>query len=62
MQPEMPTGSLVTILGGFCGHGVMHSSAVGDNLTAMINGDSPPLDMRSLSPQCVEPLIDSTQL
>jgi len=47
---------------GFSGHGVMHSPAVADNLAAMINGDSPPLDIRSLSPQRVEPLIDSTQL
>jgi sarcosine oxidase, subunit beta len=47
---------------GFSGHGVMHSPAVADNLAAMINGDSPPIDIRSLSPQRTEPLIDSTQL
>jgi sarcosine oxidase subunit beta len=47
---------------GFSGHGVMHSPAVADNLAAMINGDSPPLDIRALSPQRTEPLIDPTQL
>jgi sarcosine oxidase subunit beta len=47
---------------GFSGHGVMHSPAVADNLAAMINGDSPPLDIRALSPQRTEPLSDSTQL
>ncbi|MDQ6879413.1 MAG: FAD-binding oxidoreductase [Candidatus Dormibacteraeota bacterium] len=47
---------------GFSGHGVMHSPAVADNLAAMINGDSPPLDIRGLSPQRTEPLMDSTQL
>jgi glycine/D-amino acid oxidase-like deaminating enzyme len=47
---------------GFSGHGVMQSPAVADNLAAMINGDSPPLDIRSLSPQRTEPLIDLTQL
>jgi len=47
---------------GFSGHGVMHSPAIADNLAAMINGDSPPLDIRSLSPRRTEPLIDSTQL
>jgi glycine/D-amino acid oxidase-like deaminating enzyme len=46
----------------FSGHGVMHSPAVADSLAAMINGDSPPLDIRSLSPQRTEPLIDPTQL
>jgi sarcosine oxidase subunit beta len=47
---------------GFSGHGVMHSPAVADNLAAMINGDSPPMDIRALSPQRTEPLIDPTQL
>jgi sarcosine oxidase subunit beta len=47
---------------GFSGHGVMHSPAVADSLAAMINGDSPPLDIRPLSPQRTEPLIDPTQL
>jgi sarcosine oxidase subunit beta len=47
---------------GFSGHGVMHSPAVADNLAAMINGDSPPLDIRSLSPQRTVPLSDMTQL
>jgi sarcosine oxidase subunit beta len=47
---------------GFSGHGVMHSPAVADNLAAMINGDSPPMDIRALSPRRMEPLIDSTQL
>ena len=47
---------------GFSGHGVMHSPAVADNLAAMINGDSPPLDIRALSPQRTEALIDTTQL
>jgi sarcosine oxidase, subunit beta len=47
---------------GFSGHGVMHSPAVADSLAAMINGDSPPIDIRSLSPQRTEPLIDPTQL
>jgi sarcosine oxidase, subunit beta len=47
---------------GFSGHGVMHSPAVADSLAAMINGDSPRIDIRALSPQRVEPLIDSTQL
>jgi sarcosine oxidase subunit beta len=47
---------------GFSGHGVMQSPAVADNLAAMINGDSPPLDIRPLSPQRTEPLIDLTQL
>jgi sarcosine oxidase, subunit beta len=47
---------------GFSGHGVMHSPAVADSLAAMINGDSPPIDIRALSPQRVEPLIDPTQL
>ena len=47
---------------GFSGHGVMHSPAVADSLAAMINGDSPPMDIRALSPQRTEPLIDATQL
>ena len=47
---------------GFSGHGVMHSPAVSDSLAAMINGDSPPMDIRALSPQRTEPLIDPTQL
>lgn len=47
---------------GFSGHGVMHSPAIADSLAAMINGDSPPIDIRSLSPQRIEPLVDSTQL
>jgi sarcosine oxidase subunit beta len=47
---------------GFSGHGVMHSPAVADSLAAMINGDSPPMDIRALSPQRTEPLIDTTQL
>jgi sarcosine oxidase subunit beta len=47
---------------GFSGHGVMHSPAVADNLAAMINGDSIPLDIRALSPLRKEPLIDTTQL
>jgi sarcosine oxidase, subunit beta len=47
---------------GFSGHGVMHSPAIADNLAAMMNGDSPPMDIRALSPRRVEPLIDSTQL
>ena len=41
---------------------VMHSPAVAESLAAMINGDSPPIDIRALSPQRTEPLIDSTQL
>jgi glycine/D-amino acid oxidase-like deaminating enzyme len=40
----------------------MHSPAIADNLAAMINGDSPPMDIRALSPRRAEPLIDSTQL
>jgi sarcosine oxidase subunit beta len=47
---------------GFSGHGVMHSPAIADNLAAMINGDSPPMDILALSPQRTEPLIDTTQL
>ena len=47
---------------GFSGHGVMHSPAVADNLAAMINGDSPPMDIRALSPLRTQPLIDNTQL
>jgi sarcosine oxidase subunit beta len=47
---------------GFSGHGVMHSPAIADTLAAMINGDSPPMDIRALSPQRTEPLIDPTQL
>jgi glycine/D-amino acid oxidase-like deaminating enzyme len=47
---------------GFSGHGVMHSPAVADSLAAMINGDSPPIDIRSLSPLRTEPLVDPTQL
>jgi sarcosine oxidase subunit beta len=47
---------------GFSGHGVMHSPAVADNLAAMINGDSPPLDIRPLSPRRTLPLTDLTQL
>jgi sarcosine oxidase, subunit beta len=47
---------------GFSGHGVMHSPAVGDSLAAMINGDSPPIDIRAFSPQRTAPLIDVTQL
>ena len=47
---------------GFSGHGVMHSPAVADNLAAMINGDSPPMDIRALNPLRKEPLIDPTQL
>jgi sarcosine oxidase, subunit beta len=47
---------------GFSGHGVMHSPAVADSLAAMINGDSPPMDIRALSPQRTEALIDPTQL
>jgi sarcosine oxidase, subunit beta len=47
---------------GFSGHGVMHSPAVADSLAAMINGDSPPIDISALSPQRTEPLIDATQL
>jgi sarcosine oxidase subunit beta len=47
---------------GFSGHGVMHSPAIADNLAAMINGDSPPMDIRALNPRRTEPLIDSTQL
>jgi sarcosine oxidase, subunit beta len=47
---------------GFSGHGVMHSPAVADSLAAMINGDSPPLDISALSPKRTKPLIDSTQL
>ena len=47
---------------GFSGHGVMHSPAVADSLAAMINGDSPPIDIEALNPQRTKPLIDSTQL
>jgi sarcosine oxidase subunit beta len=47
---------------GFSGHGVMHSPAVADGLAAMINGDSPPIDIGPLSPQRTEALIDPTQL
>jgi glycine/D-amino acid oxidase-like deaminating enzyme len=47
---------------GFSGHGVMHSPAVADSLAAMINGDSPPIDIRALSPLRSQPLVDSTQL
>jgi sarcosine oxidase, subunit beta len=47
---------------GFSGHGVMQSPAVADTLAAMINGESPPIDIRALSPQRTEPLIDTTQL
>jgi hypothetical protein len=35
---------------------------VADSLAAMINGDSPPMDITALSPQRTEPLIDTTQL
>jgi glycine/D-amino acid oxidase-like deaminating enzyme len=47
---------------GFSGHGVMHSPAIADNLAAMILGQTPPLDISSLSPLRTEPLIDATQV
>jgi sarcosine oxidase, subunit beta len=47
---------------GFSGHGVMQSPAVGAALAAMILGETPPLDICSLSPLRTEALIDRTQL
>jgi sarcosine oxidase subunit beta len=47
---------------GFSGHGVMHSPAIGDALAAMIVGDSPPIDIRALSPLRKQALADVTQL
>ena len=47
---------------GFSGHGVMHSPAIGESLAAMLLGDTPPVDIRALSPQRTEALLDRTQL
>lgn len=47
---------------GFSGHGVMHSPAIGDALAAMMLGDTPPVDITSLSPLRSAPLVDTTQL
>jgi sarcosine oxidase subunit beta len=47
---------------GFSGHGVMHAPAVAESLAAMILGQTPPIDISALSPQRVEPLVDSTQV
>lgn len=47
---------------GFSGHGVMHSPAVAESLAAMLLGDTPPLDLTSLSPLRTKPLLDRTQL
>lgn len=47
---------------GFSGHGVMHSPVVGDCLAAMILGQTPPIDISTLSPLRTEPLFDATQL
>lgn len=47
---------------GFSVHGVMHSPTVAYSLAAMINADSPPIDLRPLSPQRIAPLVDPTQL
>jgi glycine/D-amino acid oxidase-like deaminating enzyme len=47
---------------GFSGHGVMQAPAVGDCLAAMMLGDSPPVDVSSLSPLRTEALVDPTQL
>ena len=47
---------------GFSGHGVMQAPAVADCLAAMMLGDSPPIDVRPLSPLRREALVDTTQL
>lgn len=47
---------------GFSGHGVMHSPAIADCLAAMILGDTPPIDITSLSPGRRGALVDRTQL
>jgi sarcosine oxidase, subunit beta len=47
---------------GFSGHGVMHAPAVGDCVAAMMLGETPPVDVSSLSPLRTEPLHDRTQL
>jgi sarcosine oxidase, subunit beta len=47
---------------GFSGHGVMHSPVVADCLAAMMLGDTPPIDISSLSPGRREALVDATQL
>jgi sarcosine oxidase, subunit beta len=47
---------------GFSGHGVMHAPAVAESLAAMILGQTPPVDISSLSPLRKEPLVDFTQM
>ena len=47
---------------GFSGHGVMHSPVIADCLAAMMLGDTPPIDISSLSPGRREALVDPTQL
>ena len=47
---------------GFSGHGVMQAPAVGECLAAMMLGQSPPVDVSSLSPLRTEGLVDATQL
>lgn len=47
---------------GFSGHGVMQAPAVAESLSAMMLGDTVPLDLSSLSPLRQEPLFDRTQV
>ena len=47
---------------GFSGHGVMHSPAIADSLSAMILGETPPVDISALDPLRTEGLTDVTQL
>jgi len=47
---------------GFSGHGVMQSPAVGDCVAAMMLGETPPIDISSLSPLRTVALVDPTQL
>jgi glycine/D-amino acid oxidase-like deaminating enzyme len=47
---------------GFSGHGVMHSTVIGECLAAMILGETPPVDISALEPLRKEPLVDTTQL
>ena len=47
---------------GFSGHGVMHAPAVATSLAAMLLGETPPIDLSSLSPLRIEPLYDDSQL
>jgi sarcosine oxidase subunit beta len=56
-QPELHWASC-----GFSGHGVMHSPAIADSLSAMILGETPPVDISALDPLRTEGLTDVTQL